>query len=207
MDLNAIWKNIEKEKFKSPNINKAAIMKAISKESGSPLNELKKRLTYKMYWALGFCLAIPILMLIFVKNTEMFIVFSILETWYLIALAFIWYKVRQLNKVEIGLDMGNDLTKLINLFYKQTKQVLKFEEWMGTLFLPLAVICGMLLPLFYSGLEISEILGNTKILIVATVSIAIIVPLGIWAAKAMNEHAFQKYLDQLAYYKKRLEEL
>ena len=207
MDINEIWKKIEKEKIKSPTLNKESIMKAISNESHSPLVELRKRLTYKMYWAIGFCLIIPLLMITLSKNTEMMVVFGILEIWYLFGLFYLGKKVNHLNKVAIKLDMASNLKKLIDVFYEQTRQVIKFEEWMGIMFFPIAVICGLLLPLFYKGMNLNEILGNSKILIVAIVSIIVIVPVGIWATKAMNEHAFKKYLEQLVYYKNRLEEL
>ena len=54
--LNPIWEKIKTEKFSSSTLKKEEIMKAITKESSLTIFELKKRLKYKMYWAIFFAL-------------------------------------------------------------------------------------------------------------------------------------------------------
>jgi hypothetical protein len=185
-------------------LSKEAIRLAIAQKSKLPMEELRRRLTQKLYWIIGLGSAVAILGIIFRENKGMLIGLVLFFSWYLAGFVFILAKVLQLKKLD--LNMAENLQSIMKTFYRHMRQALAFEEAMGIAFLPIIYLIGLTLPLFYIGMTIEEMLADTTLVIIGGIGMLIIVPLGIWAGKALTKVAFDGYMERLKYYIQRLEE-
>lgn len=204
MDLNREWDKINREKFSSQHITKDEIMKAISQESSLTINELKKRLKYKIYWIFFFLAAFTAGLLLSLNYPGTLPVWGIFLALYLAGFLLIF---QQYRRMDDGIDPGVDTLTVMKKNAALIKKALSREKQFGFFLIPVALICGLLLPSLYRGESLTEILSDTTFVLVMLGLLIVLPPLMHLLSNKMNETAYDRYIRQLEENIRKMEEV
>lgn len=188
------WQRLASEKFDQSTIKTNDIMNAIKLESKSGINELIKRLKYKLYWSVFFMVAFAGIALFNLQNPELAILSGIVTGAYAVGFITMYIKYRKISNVE-GEDASLLETARRNV--RLINSVLRSEKvWGSVMFAPIifiAILGGRVL----SGHPLKESLNDPSILITGLIAIVVLTPLIAWISDKMNKYAYGQLLKKL----------
>lgn len=193
MDIYKEWKKLEESKF-STKIKNEEIMNAIYKESNSTVSELKRRLGYKLYWALFFMLICSAGMICTYNKSQAMLIFGVANLIFIIN--YVRIKLYH-QKIDNNIQKDKDLLNALKTDELLIKSALKFELSSILTLLPFLLIGSILFFDVYAGQSIIEAITVTKNLIMIVVFLSIGFPFVYFFGAKMNKIGFGSYLDKL----------
>ncbi len=194
MDIYKEWQKINLEKFKQQSITQNNIMEAIHQNSKTPLEGVKKGLSYKIRYIIFFTIAIMVLMVLNWNNSSKLILLGVFGLYMITG----WIVLRiQLKKLKSSSDQIENLHTLLHKYYYTLKDALRFEETLGAFFLPLSVVIGYLYARIDDGETFLTVFSDPRQTVALLITIIIVVPIIGFVSKWMNKKAFGTYLEQL----------
>ncbi len=190
-DLQNAWDQLQNN-FNRQKIDKEAIMQAITRTSSNPLEKLKKGIKNKMRWVAVFFIASFIIMLLTIQNVRTTAVWCFV----LVYLGGSWLYMRHQYNNMTG-DLTGNVKLTLTTYYNRVKKVLKFEETVGLVIISISGIIGWTLSSLYKGETFKEIFTDPVSLTFFLIFAVGYGALGTYAARKMNEKAFNEYLEQL----------
>lgn len=194
MDLFKEWEKVNQEKFSTSTIKKEEIMKAISKESTLTINELRKRLKYKIYWALSFIVLFVVWFIFSLSYPTVLPLIGVILACYLFGVAALYNQYRKMSR---EVDMSDNTLDAMKKHVRLVKNALQFENYFGLVTFPIAVICGLILDELYAGQTILEALSQDQMAVKLVISMVVLVPLLHLGANMMNEKAYGSFIRKL----------
>lgn len=194
MDLYKEWEKIQKDQFTYNSSSKNEIMEAISKSSSSVVNELKKRLGYKLLWIVFFILLFSGGLIWANDRPQLFPLLLIIIGFYLLG-GIVLY--RQYLKLKPQIEPQNNALQSMKENQQIIKSTLLYERNAGFIAFPIAILIGVMIPFVYRGDNLLEVFSNPSLLIGLLVFVIILVPAMFWLGNKMNDIAFGDYLRQL----------
>lgn len=206
MDLLKEWEKLQKEKFSNTNINKEAIMEAITQESMLTVAVLKKRLGFKINWVIFFLIlfSAAFLYALFSPKLLVLALLGAIISYYLIGLIVLR---QQFNKMNPQIDPSQTTLTSMQSNLQIMKKALRYESLSGAFAMPAAVICGLLLPGAYLGKSITEILSDSQMILFLILGMVILVPTMYLLASKMNNFAYGKQMEALEENIRKMKEL
>jgi len=204
LDLNKVWKKINEENFSSSKIKKEEIMNAISQESSLTISVLKKRLKYKLNWAIFFVVAFAGGMLWNLNNPQVLALLSVCLILYIFGVSALYYEYKEMDDhIDPSKNTLSEMKKQRDIMTR----VLKNEERWGYISFPIIIIASLMLPKIIDGIPIIEIFSDLKFVAILVLSLIGLTSLGMWLAKKMNKSGYGAYLENLEENIKKLEVL
>ncbi|MEM6967574.1 MAG: hypothetical protein AAF573_22610 [Bacteroidota bacterium] len=201
MDLNEAWKKLNEEKFSS-SIKKEDIMEAIMKESSLTIFKLKKGLKYKLYWVYFFIALFTVGIFLSLDKLPLLILSSIFLILYIMGALTLY---GQLENMDDQIDASKDTLSEMRKHRDLMKQALKNETRWGWVTFPIVIAAVFFLPPLVEGLPLTEIITDSKFLVKLAIGYGLIMPIAMWVANKMNDHAYGGHLNELEENIKRLE--
>lgn len=193
MDIYKEWEKLEQSKF-STKIKNEEIMNAIYKESNSTVSELKKRLGYKLYWALFFMLICSAGMIWTIYKPQALLIFGLANIVFIIS----YLKLRSFHqKMDKNIDQDNNLLNSLKSNETLITSALNFETTSMFISLPVLIVGAALFQDVYTGQTIIETITVNKNLIMIVVFLSIGFPFVYFFGAKMNKIGFGSYLDKL----------
>lgn len=203
MDIFKEWQKINQDKFSTQTIKKEEIMQAISKESSLTINELKKRLKYKIFWIVFFIALFIVWFISSLSHPSVLPFIGIVITCYVVGFVLLFNQYKKMDE-QIDPDM-NILDTMKNA--GSIKKALKYENYFGLFGFPVILICGAMVPKLSKGLTMLEVFSDVKFVLIILGCLAVLVPLMQILAKKMNDSAYGIYLKNLNENIRKMEEL
>jgi hypothetical protein len=194
MDIYKEWQKVNEEKFSTQTIKKEEIMNAISKESSLTINELKKRLKIKIYWALFFITLFIVWFIFSLSYPTVLPLIGILLACYSAGAAMLWMHYR---KMDSQLDMTQDTLSTMKNNSELIKKALRYENYFGLVTFPIAIVCGFILDDLYAGQTIMEAITQHNFAVKFIACVVILVPLLHILSDNMNKSAYGSYMKRL----------
>lgn len=195
MDLHKEWQQLNKKLFSNQSFKKEEIMSAITSESNSAIEKIKKGLQIKSYWCLLFIVGFFGSMFIFRATKEIVIAIGVVNAMYIFGYFSIRSQVAKMN--EVLAENGSILEAL-----KRNKELInttiKGERNFSVLFTQVVVFCSLVSGRLSTGaMNFSELIQDSQFLISLLVACILAVPFAYFLGEYLNKKAFQPYLDKL----------
>ncbi|HOX82339.1 MAG TPA: hypothetical protein PLJ60_00330 [Chryseolinea sp.] len=188
MDLQAAWKNLDREKLSKPGKEEVEIRTA----SKHPVQKLIASFRY----ALGFIVlfeVVCIYLFIIIPQPIVRIFLALMIIIY--ALGFV-VNYRTLRKIERHFVLDSNFKDSLQAIYDSTKTSLAFQRKAWIFIYPLAGTTGFLLGLSINT-DVVEMIMKSKNIIILIITLAIVTPIGYYVAVWLENLSHGKYLNQL----------
>lgn len=193
MDIYKEWEKLGQTKF-SNQIKEQDIIHAIYKESNSTVSELKKRLGYKMNWALFFTTLCFLGTILTYEKPQAMLLLGISTLVFL--LNYIKLKLPH-SKIDKSNNKDKNLLNSLKSDESLIKSALKSELSSVLILLPFLLIGSILFYDVYAGHSIIEAITITKNLIMIIILMAIGYPFVYLFSTKMNKIGFDAHLEKL----------
>lgn len=204
MDLFNEWQKVNREILSTQTIKKEEIMQAISAKSSSTINELKKRLKYKIYWIVFF---IALFTAWFVSSLSAPATLPFIGIVIACYVAGFFLLLKQYNKMDTQIDPDMNILATMKKNASLINKALKYENYFGLFGFPIVLICGAMVPKLSKGLTMIEIFSDVKFVLIILGCLALLVPAMQLLAKKMNDSAYGSYINNLNENIRKMEEL
>ena len=195
MDLHKEWQQLNKKLFSNQSFKKEEILSAITSESNSAIEKIKKGLQMKSYWCLLFIIGFFTLMFIYRNTKEIVIAIGVVNAMYVYGYFSIRKQVAKMN--EVLAENGSILDTL-----KRNKELIntaiRGERNLFVLGTPVIAICSLVFGELSKGaMNFSELMHDSQFLISLLVACILAVPIVYFMGDYLNKKAFQPDIDKL----------
>lgn len=192
-DLFEQWQYVDKKSTTIESLSKTEIMNAIYQKSTGTMEELKKRLKYKINWIITIGTGIAIFMLFHISNPGVVLGSALVLSYYI-------YGYTSLTKYhkKMGANIsGFNALQAMQHNYTSITEALKSEERVGRFFFPIVVGASLIVSGSLKGLSLIDIVTNTKFLTVFAIAVLVVIPAISYLAGKMNDTAYGPYISDL----------
>ncbi len=203
MDIHKEWEQLNNKLFSNQSLINEEIMSAITSESNSAIEKIKKGLTIKSYWCLFFITGFFALMFFNRANTTIVAAIGIVNLIYIIG----YFMIRkQANKMST--EQTNEASILDTMKRNEglIKDTINFERNFFVFLTPVIVLCSMVYGrMSKDEISIEALLADSKFLIAALITCSLAVPLVYFIGNYLNKKSFQRDIDKLQHNIQKLE--
>jgi hypothetical protein len=196
MDLQQVWKKLEKDKLEKPVLGSVKIQK----ESKHPVQKLKRNYLYTTGFSVLFLIGFIVLFFLF---DEWLVKGGLI----LVILAYIYYFITNFSmyrKIQVVLPVDGSLKAAMQHTHDFIADNIRFQKRTSIFIYPIAGVSGFMMGGAIGSGNINKMMQNKYVLISMIITIAILTPLSHWLASWMYKVSYGKCLKEL---KERIDEL
>jgi len=194
MELYKEWQELNEHLFQNQSLKNEEIMNAITSESSSAINKIKKGLKMKSYWCLLFVFGFTIMMILARDNIGSVVAIGVVNLMYIIGFF-------QINKESKRMD--SELAKDINVLDSMKRNArliersINFERNFFVFGAQVIVLCTMFYRQFGMGETFEMLINDTGFLTFALVACIVSVPFVYFVGQYLNNKSFGPYISEL----------
>lgn len=172
-------------------ISLAEVKRSMGQKPQDLMQKLHKQLRNKMGFIVLF-MPLYIGALVYAHSWTLRILFGIIFIAHVVGL---WFFMREWRySGQLRLDNQNSRA-VLQAYTKRIRKAIQLEEWVGLFLYPISAAAGYIFSLWMRGSM--DAFEEPRTWWVMAIAMVVLTPMGWWAARKMNAHAFDRHLKLL----------